>query len=594
MEERWLTSIKLVDRNTQALNNDSSSFIKGADISSLIQMMEEGKKYYGFDGYEKSAFTLLKENGVNYIRLRLWKDPENVKESGGYCNLAQTIAFAKMMKEEGMKFFLDFHYSDWWADPGKQEKPKAWNELTGEDLAQAVYDYTYEVMVALKKEGVTPDMVQIGNEIRSGMLFPDGAVPNWECLADLVNAGIRAVREVSNIDHTQIVIHLDQGGRFYYFEEWFDQMIHYGMTDFDIIGLSYYPFWHGSFDQFKDTMTKLVDKYHKPLVVAETAHAWKRSEKGFIGKEQEKIAGFPATVSAQQLVTELVMNITASVRDGMGLGVFYWEPFMLPIHGEGGWGENMGVVSPEGKILESIKAFCYLPGDKDNNEVVKVYEPANQRIFFGAALNLPEKIKVLTWDGSIHYEEVIWKTNKEEYKIGCYEVTGLLVDSKRPVSVTIEVVNEIENNYNIISHGNFEKGVASWEFIGAREEVTYDLRSEFTNPFPMPPENYIYFKGTMNFTLHISQIVTISKAGKYHLSVDYLGDNTTGVDVVLFAKADKELFKTIIHPSDDAWTTYNLENLTLQAGKVQIGIRIIAPPIYGKIKNFNLSMTSYA
>jgi len=157
-------------------------FIKGMDISFLPELNKLLPEFYDADGNKKEIWELLKENGVNSIRLRLFHEPENVAESGGYCNLEQTIAMAKQIKQNGMSFFLDFHYSDWWADPGKQVKPKAWEKLGFEELVQVVYDYTRDVLLIMKKEGVLPELVQIGNEISSGMLFPEAEVPNYRPL----------------------------------------------------------------------------------------------------------------------------------------------------------------------------------------------------------------------------------------------------------------------------------------------------------------------------------------------------------------------------------------------------------------------------
>lgn len=336
-------------------------FMRGMDISSLPEMLEHGKKYFDFDGREKDPLVLIKENGANYIRLRVWNEPENVKESGGYCDPAKTVAFARRIKEMGFSLFLDFHYSDWWADPGKQNKPRSWEDLPLPELAQALYDFTKTVLQALDDAGAYPDMVQIGNEIRNGMLFPDGAAQNWPGLALLLNHGIRAVRDTRAGRNTPVVLHLDQGGRYCYFRDWFDEALAHGVTDFDVIGLSYYPFWHGTFYELASTMDNLAGRYKRPLVIAETAHAWRIAEDGIFGREQERIAGFPATPAAQRKVLELVMEITANVRDGMGLGVFYWEPLMLPVERSGGWAASMGLTDTEGRALEGLKAFSFKP-----------------------------------------------------------------------------------------------------------------------------------------------------------------------------------------------------------------------------------------
>lgn len=185
-------------------------YYKGMDISFLQEYLEKGMKTYDLDGTLIDPLKLAKKHGVNAMRLRIWHTPENVPESGGYCSLERTIVMAKKIKQEGFDFLLDFHYSDWWADPGQQRKPKAWENLHGTELEEAVYTYTIKVLCALKEAGAMPDMVQIGNEIRSGLLFPDGELPDYVSMVRLVNAGIRAAREIGG---KELLIMVHQIGR---------------------------------------------------------------------------------------------------------------------------------------------------------------------------------------------------------------------------------------------------------------------------------------------------------------------------------------------------------------------------------------------
>lgn len=418
-------------------------FIKGMDISSLPEIEEKGGKYFDFDGRECDVLQLIKENGVNYIRLRIWNEPQNVPQSGGYCDLNHTVKFAKRIKERGFKFFLNFHYSDWWADPGKQSKPKAWENLEFDSLVKAVYHYTKDVLTALDDAGAYPDMVQIGNEIRNGMLFPDGSVQNWHNLSRLINAGIAAVRDTQKDRDTAVVIHLDQGGKYHYLEDFFDKAIFYGVTDFDVIGLSYYPFWHGTYNEFKTTMDKLVDRYGKPIVVAETAYAYRLHEgnDGLFTKIHEEVGGFAASPKNQRTVLELIMNITANVKDNMGLGVFYWEPLMIPVNGQDenkGW-FNLAIFDGNGRPLEALKAFRFDPSKANNRDVVKIYNPADVTINMGERPELPKTVKALLFDGNVEERGVCW----EEIDIdilqneGEYTLQGVVEGTDKKVEIKI-------------------------------------------------------------------------------------------------------------------------------------------------------------
>ena len=194
----------------------SRPFLKGVDISFLPEYEEAGMIVKDIDGTPVETFDLLEKYGVNAVRLRLWHTPANIVESGGYCSLEHTIAMAKRIKAHNMEFMLDFHYSDWWADPAQQRKPAAWEKFSFEELEQAVFDYTRETLLLLKKQGLLPSVVQIGNEIRSGFLFPEGQLPDCAGMVKLINAGIRGARSVADKNEMQVMIHLDQGGRFFF------------------------------------------------------------------------------------------------------------------------------------------------------------------------------------------------------------------------------------------------------------------------------------------------------------------------------------------------------------------------------------------
>jgi len=247
--------------------NPSVEKIIGADISFLPQLEDEGIKF-SVDGKQGDAIQILKDHGFNYIRLRIFVNPET--DSGyskkGYCGLEQTKQMAKRIKAANMKFLLDFHYSDYWADPGKQFKPAAWKKLSFDDLTKAVHDYTKNVMTELKNQGTSPDMVQIGNEINHGMLWPDGSFTQPDNLAALLKAGISAVKEVS--PSTKIMLHIALGGENAESRQWLDAMISRGV-DFDVIGESYYPQWHGTLDSLKKNLTDLSQRYKQSVVVAE-------------------------------------------------------------------------------------------------------------------------------------------------------------------------------------------------------------------------------------------------------------------------------------------------------------------------------------
>jgi beta-galactosidase len=211
----------------------------------------------------------MKDHGFNYIRLRIFNDP--ARDSGyspkrGFCDLEHTKQMAKRVKDAGMKLLLDFHYSDYWADPGKQYKPAAWRNLLFEELKKALYDYTKKVIQELKDQGTTPDMVQIGNEINHGLVWPEGNVSNVDSMAQLIAAGVAGVKTVD--PSIVIMLHIALGGQndesVFFINQVLARKVH-----FDVIGLSYYPKWHGTLDDLRDNMNDLLRRYNKDLIVVE-------------------------------------------------------------------------------------------------------------------------------------------------------------------------------------------------------------------------------------------------------------------------------------------------------------------------------------
>jgi len=356
-------------------------FIMGADVSMLRQIEISGGKYY-VNGAEGDCLRILRDHGVNWIRLRVWNDPtdEHGKGLGGGNNdLARTVEMATRANVLGLKLLLDFHYSDWWADPGKQNKPRAWEGLDAEALKQAVYDYTAEVIQGLAGAGAMPDMVQIGNEVNGGMIWPDGKtwgegseqIGGYDGFVGLLKQGIRAVRDHdphhdSPKKRARIIIHLADGGDNALYRRVFDVLTERNV-DFDVIGLSYYPYWHGTLEQLKSNMGDVSRRYHKDVVIAETAYAFTLENSGGLpnvfGEKEQAIGGYEATVQGQATAIRDVMAAVVQVPEGRGLGAFYWEPDWFPVEGAGwktGEGDNwanQAMFDAEGHALPSLNVF---------------------------------------------------------------------------------------------------------------------------------------------------------------------------------------------------------------------------------------------
>ena len=501
---------------------EKMKFLKGVDISSLPEHIDGGEKFYTADGRCVDAFELLKENRINSVRLRIWNDPSQFEEAKGYCSLKHTIEMAKKIRANEMHFMLDFHYSDYWADPGQQRKPHAWENLSYDELKEAVYSYTKEVLDALEAQDCLPDIVQVGNEIRSGMLFPDGAVPNYENLAGLINAGIRAIRDKS--PDISVMIHLDQGGRFFDLKEWFDAVFAAGMEPIDAIGISYYSFWHGTFMDLKSSMEHLIERYRVPVYVVETAHPWRHCRNEHISEDLMATAGLPAGEEQQKKSLSLVMQIASMASGDLPTGVYYWEPLCIPGKSYGSWDENMGMLDEHGKALCSFEAY------RDFDPLYPPFE---------------------------HLEKYI-----EEL----YAADESMV---------------VQAGTNLIPNGDFSEGIKGWSMT--KDPVDVEVTEQ---------NGEIYVCSKSNFTFELFREIHINKKGRYQLSVEYRGTNTTGVQVELFLKTiscnGQEEFTKTIFPSDVRFVTHCIDDMVLDAGQVWLGIRMNTPPVFGRIKNFSL------
>ena len=378
----------------EAVPNISDDFIRGMDASSVLVEENSGVTYYNFDGEEQDVFQTLAESGINYIRLRVWNDPydENGNGYGGGNNDVPTaIELGKRATKYGMKVCIDFHYSDFWADPKRQHTPKAWEGMDLEEKSNALYDFTKDSLKQMLDAGVDVSMVQIGNEINYGMCGETIAGN----VTKLLKSGSSAVREISDTynQDIQIVVHytnITQSAALYSLIK----NLQTSELDYDIIGLSYYPFWDGDMDNMKKVVETIQKDYGKKVMIAETSYCY-TSEDGdgnanSLAGTDDLVDGYPATVQGQ---TDMIRDVIAAANEAGACGVFYWEGTWIPVgkatddnsaiwekygsgwassyasdydpddaglyYGGSAW-DNQAFFDFEGHPLESLKLFNYL------------------------------------------------------------------------------------------------------------------------------------------------------------------------------------------------------------------------------------------
>jgi arabinogalactan endo-1,4-beta-galactosidase len=324
-------------------NTNPSSFYLGADISTLAEVERRGGIYMDGDR-PGDALAIFMKHGWTCFRLRIWVDPRN-----GVNGLEYTTTLAKRVKSAGATFMLDFHYSDWWADPQKQNKPAAWANLNFDALVKQVETYTAQVIKTLKDAGATPDFVQVGNEIVGGLLWPDAQVKvplstvkvfsgdvkvitptepyddakHWDHLIRVLKAASAGVRSATQpSDHVRIIIHIDCGGDWPVTSWYFDHLTG-AHVDYDIIGQSFYPNWHGTMENLRDNLRETISHYHKDVMVVETAYP---SRDVHPAPAAAKNMIWPMTPEGQkQFLADLISTVKAA-PEGRGIGVNYWHP----------------------------------------------------------------------------------------------------------------------------------------------------------------------------------------------------------------------------------------------------------------------------
>ncbi|VBB09860.1 Hypothetical protein LUCI_5158 [Lucifera butyrica] len=559
----------------------SPDFIKGADVSMLKQIEISGGKFYD-QGLEKDCLQILKDHGVNWVRLRIWNNPNGA--GGGNNDEARTLELAARAKTLGLKVLLDFHYSDFWADPSKQNKPAAWARDSGARLQQDVYAFTGKVIQDMKKQGTMPDMVQIGNEISNGMLWPDGQLfgagaGGYAGLAGLLEQGIKAVRDNDPAKTVKIMIHLANGGDNALYRSFFDELIHHQqVTDFDVIGLSYYPYWHGTLAQLKANMNDISARYNKDVVVAETAYGFTLKdadkEKNLFGPNEEFVGGYRGSVQGQATAVRDVMAAVAQVPNGRGLGIFYWEPDWIPVEGAGwktgegdGW-DNQAMFDFKGNVLPSLDVFRRVSeSGVPEQSVIKSLYPVNLKVKVGQAPELPKFVNAVYSDDSIKPVAVKWDdTNVAGFDApGEYTLHGSVEGANGDAVAAINVVDQV----NLVKNPGFETGgLAEWTVQGDAGAVNTVQSSGDVHS----GKSALHYWADKAFHFTASQTVTGLKNGKYVLTAWAQGGGGEK-SLQLFA-SDYGGEKLTARITDDGWNhwhQYVIKDISVTNGQCTVG-----------------------
>ena len=354
------TNINSVPPNiTTQVASLNPDFIRGVDLSFTPEILLAGTQFKD-NNQLKDLVQIFKDKGINTVRLRIWHTPLDANSS-----LQEVIDFAKNLNATGLNIWLDIHYSDTWADPGNQSLPAAWKNASLTDLKDSVYQYTSSTIQTFNKAGITLKIVQIGNETNSGFLWGLGKVggifdSNWSNYALLVKQGIQAVKDKSS--STKTLIHFAG----YNGADWFYSNLAAQNVSYDYIGLSYYPVWHGkSFDSLYTSLTNLITKYHKPVIIAETSYPftllWNDNTNNLVGSASQLIPAYDATPDGQNAYTKALIDEMRSLPNQQGLGICWWAPEWVSFKGpnatNGSTSENLTLFDFNNNSLPALTSL---------------------------------------------------------------------------------------------------------------------------------------------------------------------------------------------------------------------------------------------
>jgi len=588
------------DLFVKKVENLPDDFIFGMDASSVLAEEASGVKYYSFDGKEQDVFQTLAESGVNYIRVRIWNNPYDENGNGyggGNCDIDTAVEIGKRATKYGMKLLVNFHYSDFWADPGKQMVPLAWKDLSIEEKSDALYDYTEECLELLQKEKVDVGMVQLGNETNGSMC----GETIWFNIHYLWKSGSQAVRKI--FPEALIAIHFANPEKAGSYDDYAKKLDYY-QIDYDIFASSYYPFWHGTLDNLSKVLTRIAENYDKKVMVMETSYAYTSEDTDFNGNTISDggtiTKNYPFSVQGQANSVRDVIETVANTKNG--IGVVYWEGTWITV-GQNSWDENnekwekygsgwassyaakydpndagkyfggcavdnQAMFDANGKPLQSLRVFNLV---RYGNEVELETDAIEDTILtfdIGSNIILPETVNAVMSDNSLQAVPVKWNITEDELAqmsnkgAGDYEIKGSTDEMEAKAYISV-----IEFNY--LQNYSFENGdLSGWDLTDLAKADELFVEDKLTDSLTGSWHMHYWSSQQNSVEFTIEQEVACLEIGTYKYSISIMGGDCGETDIYAYVKINGEITKTapLTVTSYGNWDTATISGIEYTEG----------------------------